>query len=97
MRLDYHPESVDEYERAVEYYAAISPSLAARFIEEIESRIALIKESPLRWERKGPNTRIVFGNVFPYNVLYAVGVERILILAIMHQKQKPDYWVHRQM
>ena len=35
MTLIYHPAAVEEYEQAVDFYAEISPELAARFITEI--------------------------------------------------------------
>ena len=44
MKVRYHLEAVEEYEEAVDYYAAISPQLAARLIEEIEHCIERISE-----------------------------------------------------
>jgi toxin ParE1/3/4 len=95
VRLDYHPEAVEEFEQAVDYYTDISPHLAARFIQEIESRIELVKESPNRWKRVRFDVRTIYTHSFPYEVVYAIRPERILILAIMHQKRKPNYWQHR--
>ncbi len=34
LNVRYHLEAVEEYERAVDYYATISPPLAASLIDE---------------------------------------------------------------
>lgn len=31
-------------------------------------------------------------NLFPYNVLYAVEKDTIVIVAVAHQKRRPSYW-----
>ncbi len=95
MKLDYHPEAVREYERSVNYYKTISPRLAARFIDEIQTCIALIKEAPQRWKRLRGEVRAVQAAIFPFQVLYSVKQERIIILAVMHESRHPDYWTDR--
>ncbi|HZK75956.1 MAG TPA: type II toxin-antitoxin system RelE/ParE family toxin [Candidatus Kapabacteria bacterium] len=97
MTLVYHPAAVEEYEEAVDFYAEISPQLAARFIAEIQSRIALIKESPERWKRLRGEVRAMQARVFPFQVLYRTKEDRITVVAIMHEKRKPGYWVSRLM
>ncbi|MEI9897557.1 MAG: hypothetical protein WDN28_27800 [Chthoniobacter sp.] len=32
---------------------------------------------------------------FPFGIVYACRDEQILVLAIMHLKREPDYWVGR--
>jgi plasmid stabilization system protein ParE len=95
MTLVYHPGAVEEYEQAVDFYAEISPQLAARFISEIQSRIALIKESPERWKRLRGEVRAIQARVFPFQVLYRSSPDRITVVAIMHEKRKPGYWLNR--
>jgi len=97
MTLVYHPAAVEEYEEAVDFYSEISPQLAARFISEIQSRIALIKESPERWKRLRGEVRAMQARVFPFQVLYRAREDRITVVAIMHEKRKPGYWVSRLM
>lgn len=95
MRTDYHPEAVEEYDRAVSYYATISPRLAAQFIEEIERCIELAAEAPTRWKEIRPNIRAKQAHVFPYQVLYMTLEDRVVILAVAHEKRDPDYWLSR--
>ncbi len=95
MKLEYHPAAAEEYEEAVGFYAEISPKLAARFIDEIQSCIALIKESPDRWKKLRKEIRAVQARIFPFQVLYRITEDRITIVAVMHEKRRPDYWRHR--
>jgi len=32
---------------------------------------------------------------FPYSILYAVHGNEVIVVAVMHQKQKPRYWMGR--
>ena len=95
MRTEYHPEAVEEYDRAVSYYAKINPMLAARFIDEIERCIQSLEAAPTRWKEVRPNVRVRQAQVFPYQVLYLSESERIVILAVAHEKRDPEYWLHR--
>jgi toxin ParE1/3/4 len=95
MNLVYHPSAVEEYERAVDFYAAISPHLATRFIGKIQECIARIKEAPERWKRLRGEVRAVQADVFPFQVLYRFIDQRITIVAVMHEKRRPGYWIDR--
>ena len=39
--------------------------------------------------------RSVQAAIFPFQVLYRVTEERIVILAVMHESRNPDYWTDR--
>lgn len=34
---------------------------------------------------------------FPYGVLYGIGAESIRVLAVMHSRRRPMYWVDREL
>ncbi len=34
-------------------------------------------------------------SIFPYNILYSIHENTILIIAIAHHHREPDYWVDR--
>ena len=49
MRWEFHPEALQEYREAAEYYAARDPALALRFVEAVEDAIRRIQERPSAW------------------------------------------------
>ncbi len=70
MKVRYHLEAVEEYEVAVDYYAAISPPLAARLIDEVEHCIERIAEHPMQAQELRTNIRAFGTRIFPYQVVF---------------------------
>ncbi len=95
MTVRYHLEAVEEYDRAVSYYAAISPPLAASLIGEVERSIERIVAHPLHGREMRPNIRAVHTRVFPYQVVYMIEDDSATVLAVVHDKREPEYWRHR--
>jgi len=88
----FHPDADEEYARAVEYYAAITPKLASRFYDEIERLIREVRRQPERFLRFSPPAQRAMARKFPYSVVYLDQPDRIWIVAIMHAKRRPGYW-----
>jgi plasmid stabilization system protein ParE len=95
VKVRYHIEAVEEYDEAVNYYATISPPLAARLIEEVERCIERIGDYPLQGREVRPNIRATGTKVFPYQLIYMIEAEAATILAVAHEKREPEYWLHR--
>jgi len=95
MRLDFHPEALEEYQAAARYYARRNSSVAHRFAESVEDAIRRILEAPLAWQALDGDVRRCLTHVFPYGVIYSVEAESILILAVMHGSREPGYWHDR--
>ena len=92
----FHRLAEREFAEAAEYFERESPGLGAAFITEVERCVAGILEYPesglvlMRAVRR----RLV--RRFPYSVLYSVQPDHIRVLAIMHAKRRPMYWVGRE-
>ncbi len=65
------------------------------YVHIIEAAVAEIAKYPETWPKieQGIQRRLV--RRFPYSILYAVHENEIIIVAVMHQKQKPRYWMDR--
>ena len=64
-----------------------------RMVEEVCDKIGEFPEAggPLgRMERKRRVPR------FPYDVVYRITGDQILVLAIKHHRRKPGYWIWRR-
>ncbi len=96
MEYVYHAEAVDEYREAVSHYNNISGTIANQFVINVEQTIALIREQPNAWMVVSKNIRRSIVKGYPYSILYSEYSEKIYILAIAHQKRKPNYWKKRK-
>ncbi len=103
MRIRYLPIAVDELERNAHwldehahgrggefldaYVAAIEKVLAGpRQFPRFEAALELVPELEIRRCTLKP---------FPHLLLFEFRVEVVLIVAIMHPSQRPDYWLSR--
>ena len=91
----FHPEAGEEYAQAVSYYAAISSKLGDRFHDEIERLIHEVRRQPGRFFRFSPPARRALARKFPYTLVFLDQPDRIWIVAVMHNKRRPGYWLER--
>ena len=95
MKYAFHPEALSEYSEAVKHYAEKRIDIAQSFINAVENAVYRIRESPNRYPIVDTHVRRCLTLKFPYGILYTVETDYILILAVMHCKQKPGYWQSR--
>ncbi len=95
MSVRYHIEAVEEYDNAVDYYAAISPPLAASLIDEVEHCIERIAEHPMQSRELSKNIRAFGTRIFPYQIVFMIEENVATVLAVAHENREPDYWKHR--
>nr|VFK77959.1 MAG: ParE toxin of type II toxin-antitoxin system, parDE [Candidatus Kentron sp. SD] len=88
------PAEVEMCEAAI-YYQTQVDGLGDAFLTKVDSAVRDIVEHPLAWPvvqgdvRKRPIHR------FPYSILYQDNPNEILIIAVMHQRRRPGYWLGR--
>lgn len=80
---------------AAHYYGLHSPGLGIDFINKIGSAIQDISQNPEQWPIVRPLIRRRIIHRFPYCLLYRIDPDEILILATMHMRRHPDYWINR--
>lgn len=96
MRVRFHPEARLDFKDAAERYAAIRPELGQGFYRHIDQLVAEIEEAPTVFRvYRPPHARRHFRRPFPYAVVYVVRSDDVEILAVMHFKLPPSYWLHR--
>jgi len=95
-RVSFHRLAERELNEAAQYYDAECLGLGAAFLDEIQRCIQGILDYP-------EAAAVVAGSVrrrltwrFPYAVLYSIKPEGTRILAVMHLKRRPMYWVGRE-
>jgi toxin ParE1/3/4 len=95
MRVSFHSRARDEVERAQEWYEERSFVAASGFLQELSRALHHIRESPYRYPAAIHGTRRLVLERFPFNVFYRIAGEEIVIVAVAHQKRRPNYWQDR--
>lgn len=95
MNLVFHPAAQEELWSATEYYDAARPGLGDDFAAAVEARLHDIIADPTSWEMIGDDVRRARILQFPYDLLFSVSDQSVLVLAIMHHHRRPRYWKYR--
>jgi toxin ParE1/3/4 len=100
MRLRYHPNARDELRAAVLSKERERPGRGAALaaaIAQVERRIRRLPSSAPRWP--GLSSPVVVRKArvrrSPYLVLYAELADELVVLAVAHSRQAPEFWVER--
>ena len=80
---------------AITYYAEITPELGARFEQAVAKAVRAAATHPKRGAPRSSNTRSWIVEGFPFGVIYREGVSEILVVAVAHQRKKPEFWARR--
>ena len=84
-----------EYSEAFCWYAERSLSAAEGFEREFQKALELIGADPERFARCDDRHRRVLMRRYPYQVIYRLEREKVVVAAVAHGKRKPTYWRHR--
>lgn len=90
--------AAEELEDAVRWYEARRRGLGAEFLAIAGTILNRIKAQPEAGASAfgDPFLRRVLTPRFPYQVVYRVRPDEILIVAFAHLKRRPGFWKHRR-
>ena len=94
-RLLFHPEAQAELISAINYYEGQNIGLGNIFLTEIENSIKKIEKNPTYWKVLAKEVRRYQVPRFPYSIFYIYLSDLIYIVAIAHNKRRPNYWKER--
>ena len=95
MRQDWFDEAKHEFVEAARYYHWEQPGLEDDFVEEVGRAVSRIVVSPEVYREFDPPFRKAKTDRFPYQIVFIIDGETILIVAVMHQSRRPGYWKER--
>jgi len=95
MRVEFHPEALEECREAARWYGNREPDLALRFVSEVEDAFRRILDDPARWRIIDEDVRRCLTHVFPYSILYTIEPDFVLIVAVAPCAREPGYWKER--
>ena len=97
MRLEYHPSTVTDLNRAIEFYEGQRPGLGAECRAEVYAAIDRLHHSPKRHRIIEEDIHRCFVRRFPFSILYRVIDDEVIrILVIRHHRQRPSYGLSRK-
>jgi plasmid stabilization system protein ParE len=85
----------EEMTEASVFYEAATFGLGAGFLDEVQRVVNILLEHPELGQPVGRGLRRALLHRFPFSLVYSVEVDGILIIAVAHQRRRPDYWRSR--
>ena len=95
MNIRFLASAQAELLAAITFYAEITPELGARFEQATAKAVRAAATHPERGAPRSSNTRRWMLEGFPFGVIYREGVSEILVIAVAHQRKKPEFWARR--
>lgn len=96
MRVSFHALAERELNDAAQYYERERQGLGAAFLAEIGRCVQAASESPEAAPLVHGKVRRRLCQRFPFGLLYTVVAGDLRILAVMHLRRRPAYWVTRR-
>lgn len=94
--VSFQPEALAELENAKAYYEKKLPGLGSRFFDTVEHGLRAISRFPAVHPPHGKtDLRKRVLRRFPYTIYFLESETLIWIVALAHQRRRPDYWKNR--
>ena len=91
------PPAEQEMFDAARYYELQAPGLGQDFLDKVELALQDLVNSSERWPIVQDDIRRRLIRRFPYSLLYKIDQDAVVILAVMHQRRHPSYWLSRKL
>lgn len=95
MKVSFLEPARDEFLGAADFYEDQAAGLGADFAAEVEHANATIAQTPHLGTPYIDTTRRLLLDRFPYNIVYSIEPDTVVIIAVAHQRRKPGYWKDR--
>ena len=96
MSYLFHPAAETEHLESVAFYESKQPGLGAVYLAEFENVMKRVCEGPDRYPiEMEPDIRRIRMNRYPFTVLYREKDGIVQVLAVAHQRRRPQYWLGR--
>lgn len=84
------PEAEEDLKAAFDWYEDARKGLGYDFLLQIEAGLSTISRNPEINPIEYRDTRKHLVKRFPYKIIYLIVSNRIIILAVLHQKRNPE-------
>ncbi len=100
MKVVLHPDAVADLTTSGDWYESQRLGLGGDFLAEVERALEVIAENPKLWptwpnSSEELNVRRFCLPRFPFTLPFVVEADRVVLLAVAHERRRPGYWLAR--
>ena len=95
MRVLFRPEARTEALEAKSWYEARSVGLGLEFARSLDAAIAAALRNPAAYSLVEGECRRILLRRFPFSLVYRVGADEFLVIAIFHHRRDPSVVARR--
>ena len=92
---EFHPGAEVDLLDGFKWYADRNPEAAIAFRDAVQTARRVISRAPRVWPPFTSGTQQFRLRRFPYKFIYRCIEHRIQIVAVAHDKRRPNYWIDR--
>ena len=85
-----------ELKNAVTWYEQQEAGAGTRFLKAVLEAMHAIEQAPQAWPFIGEQTQKYVLRQFPYNIVFEIDGDELIIIAIAHLRRRPSYWRSRR-
>ena len=89
------PPAEEEMTDAALFYESAAPTLGRDFLDDLQYAIDTVRERPELGVLVGHGFRRILVRRFPFSLIYAVEAGQIVVVAVAHQRRRPEFWKGR--
>jgi len=95
MRVRFLSPALDDVTEAALHYHGSEPQLADRFFDAFDRTVDLIEATPYMGKPIVKSARCFRLHSFPYDVVYQIYPDEIVIVAVVHHRRDHSFWIER--
>jgi plasmid stabilization system protein ParE len=97
MKFHFHAGARRDLKQSYSWYQKHSDRAASEFLEEVSATLDKISNTPGNFHpiTKQGKARAVRMDRYPFNLIYLPSATNVIIIAVAHDKRRPDYWQRR--
>jgi toxin ParE1/3/4 len=96
MLVRFHAEAEAEMIEAAAYYEMQQAKLGKRFLTSVRDAINRIQINPMLFSVVEFEVRRCRIKTFPFDILFQILSDQLVVIAVMHLHRNPDYWKSRR-
>jgi toxin ParE1/3/4 len=84
-----------EFDTAIDWYEQQQAGLGPKFAKRVQAVLDRISAAPEMHAKVYREVRKALVRQFPYSVYYRLRADRVVVLAVLHNKRNPNIWKSR--